>query len=162
FNWTTDSYGANNASAGATVYSPIGGGGTVAPASAPNNANAGAVSGGTVGMYFAFIQFAGFTVGKAISNFSMPWTNYPGNNYDGLVGGGGTVTGVNQFTYTAQFGNGVSASIGAQDQVAYYQAGVVNLGAVSPIGTVTGALGPFGASDYAGTIVPDIVASVQV
>jgi hypothetical protein len=34
---------------------------------------------------------------------------YPGNNYDGLVGGGGALTGVNQFTYTAQFGNGVRA-----------------------------------------------------
>ena len=37
---------------------------------------------------------------RPISQFSAPWTNYPGNNFDGLVGGGGTVTGVNQFTYT--------------------------------------------------------------
>ncbi len=36
-----------------------------------------------------------------------PGPNYPGNNFDGLVGGGGTVTGVNQFTYTADFGQGV-------------------------------------------------------
>ena len=78
-------------------------------------------------MYFAFIQFAGFTIGKAISTFSTPWVNYPGNNFDGLVGGGGTVTGVNQFTYTQEFGNGVSGSISAQDQTQYYQAGVNNL-----------------------------------
>ena len=98
-------------------------------------------------MYYAFIQFAGFTMGKAISPFSAPWTNYPGNNFDALVGGGGTVTGVNQFIYTAQFGNGVSGTIGVQDQVAYYQAGVNNISAG----------GLFGTSDYAGTIAPDII-----
>ena len=54
-------------------------------------------------------------MGKAVSQFDAPWANYPGNNFDGLVGGGGTVTGVNQFTYTAEFGNGVSASIRLQD-----------------------------------------------
>ena len=145
FNWTTDTYGAG-ATAGSTIYSPIG------TASAPQNANTGAVSGGTVGVYFAFIQFAGFTIGKAISQFSAPWTNYPGNNFDGLVGGGGTVTGVNQFTYTAQFGNGVSAAISLQDQTAYYQAGVNNLSAG----------GLFGTSDYAGSMAPDIVGMVQV
>jgi hypothetical protein len=152
FSWTTDAYGANNASPGATVYSPIGGGGTVAPASAPNNANAGASSAGAYGMYYAFIQFAGFTMGKAVSTFSAPWTNYPANNFDGLVGGGGTVTGVNQFTYTAQFGNGISASISAQDQTSYYQAGVNNVSAG----------GTYGTSDYAGTIAPDFVATAQV
>jgi hypothetical protein len=144
FTWTDDTFaGQGN---GATVYSPIG------TASAPNNANAGGVAAGTVGVYYAFIQFAGFTMGKAISQFSAPWTAYPGNNYDGLVGGGGTVTGVNQFTYTAEFGNGVSGTISAQDPVAYYQAGVNNISAG----------GPFGTSDYAGTISPDFVGVIKV
>src|SRR4051812_28815496 len=146
FSWTTDTFAGNGT--GATVYSPVG----PSPfGQAPNNANAGAVAGGTVGVYYAFIQFAGFTIGKAISQFSAPWTAYPGNNYDGLVGGGGTVTGVNQFTYTYEFGNGVSAALSAQDQVAYYQAGVNNVTA-----------GGFGASDYAGTIAPDLVAMLRV
>ncbi|HLZ06767.1 MAG TPA: porin [Bradyrhizobium sp.] len=147
FSWTDDSFAGTGG--GATVYSPVG---PFPFGSAPNNANAGAVAGGTVGVYYAFIQFAGFTMGKAISEFSAPWTNYPGNNYDGLVGGGGTVTGVNQFTYTAQFGNGVSAAISAQDPTAYYQAGVMNVSAG----------GPFGTSDYGGTAAPDIVGSVTV
>src|SRR5437762_2841572 len=157
FSWTTGTYAGNGT--GATVYEPIG----PSPfSSAPNNANAGAVAGGTVGVYYAFIQFAGFTIGKAISQFSTPWTNYPGNNYDGLVGGGGTVTGVNQFSYTADFGNGVSGTISAQDSVAYYQAGVNNLDGTAVVpGTgilaSTGALGAFGTSDYAGTITPDFV-----
>ena len=112
-------------------------------------------------MYYAFIQFAGFTMGKAISQFSLPWTNYPGNNFDGLVGGGGTVTGVNQFSYTWDFGQGITATVSAQDQAAYYQAGVNNLGPVTPVIGV-GALGAVGASDYAGTITPDFVAMVRV
>src|SRR4051794_39404458 len=146
FSWTTDTFAGNGT--GATVYSPVG----PSPfGQAPNNANAGAVANGTVGVYYAFIQFAGFTIGKAISQFSAPWTNYPGNNYDGLVGGGGTVTGVNQFSYTYEFGNGVSGTLSAQDQVAYYQAGVNNVTA-----------GGFGASDYAGTIAPDLVAMLRV
>ncbi|MBV9562540.1 MAG: porin [Bradyrhizobium sp.] len=159
--WGDDSFAVNPAAPGSTVYSPIGGGavagiapllGNVAPGSAPNNANAGAVAGGTLGVYYAYIQFAGFTIGKAISQFSAPWTNYPGNNFDGLVGGGGDVTGVNQFTYTAEFGQGVSAAISVQDPTAYYQAGVNNLSAG----------GLFGASDYAGTIAPDIVGMVRI
>ena len=113
---------------------------------------AGVAGSDTIGVYYAFIQFAGFTMGKAISEFSAPWVNYPGNIFDGLVGGGGTVTGVNQFTYTAQFGNGVSAAISAQDPTAYYQAGVNNVSAG----------GAFGASDYAGSIVPDIVGTLTV
>ena len=145
FSWTSDSYGAG-AAAGSTVYSPIG------TSAAPNNASSGGVAAGTVGVYYAFIQFAGFTMGKAVSQFSAPWANYPGNNFDGLVGGGGTITGVNQFTYTAQFGNGVSLALSAQDQVAYTQAGVNNLGAG----------GAYGASDYAGTITPDFIAALKV
>ncbi|WP_426436624.1 porin [Bradyrhizobium genosp. P] len=150
FNWTNDNY-AGTGTAGATTYAPIG------TAAAPGNATQGGVAGGGIGVYYAFIQFAGFTIGKAVSQFSAPWTNYPGNNFDGLVGGGGTVTGVNQFTYTAQFGNGVSLSLSAQDPSAYFQAGVNNVGVAG-----TGTLGAFGSSDYAGTAAPDFVAAIKV
>ncbi len=146
FTWTGDSY--TGTGKGGTVYSQIGSTG----ASAPNNANAGAVAGGTFGLYNAFIQFAGFTIGKTLSQFSTPWHNYPGNNFDGLVGGGGSDTGVNQFSYTAELGQGISATISAQDQVATYQAGVNNLSAG----------GFFGASDYGGAVAPDVVGMVRV
>jgi hypothetical protein len=185
--WTTDSFANNGAVVGGTVYSPIGGSsapyvttpgsafgvnGTnpaLSPASAPNNANAGAVAGGTLGVYYAFIQFAGFTFGKAISSFSAPWTAYPGNSaFDGLVGGGGDVTGVNQLTYTANFGNGVSLTLSAQDPTAYYQAGVQNLSATAIVTTTAAtpaapaAAGTFGASDYGGTVAPDLIAALKV
>ncbi|QPF82137.1 porin [Bradyrhizobium genosp. L] len=152
FTWTSDSYTVNGAAPGATIYSALGGGGTVAPGSNPANAGAGNVAYGTVGVYYAFIQFAGFTIGRAVSQFAAPWNGYPGNNYDGLVGGVNTTNGINQFTYTAQFGNGVSLSVGAQDQSAFMQAGVNNLSAG----------GAYGASDFAGTVAPDFVAALKV
>ncbi|WOH78631.1 porin [Bradyrhizobium sp. BEA-2-5] len=144
FTWTSDTYaGQGN---GSTVYSAIG------STAAPNNAGSGNVAAGSLGVYYAFIQFAGFTMGKAVSQFDAPWNGYPGNNYDALVGGVNTTNGINQFTYTAQFGNGVSLALSAQDQVAYMQAGVNNLG----VG------GAYGSSDYAGTIAPDFVAALKV
>jgi hypothetical protein len=151
FTWTDDSFNASGTNPLASVYSQIG---TTGFGQA-NNGTSGAAFGGTLGVYYAYIQFAGFTIGKAIAPFSAPWTNYPGNNFDGLVGGGGTVTGVNQFTYTAQFGNGVSASIGAVDPTQYYQAGVLNFG-------VFGTANSTGVSDYAGTVAPDIQANVNI
>ena len=45
------------------------------------------------------LGFAGFAMGNAASQFDAPWWNYPGNTFDGLVGGGGPITGVNQFSY---------------------------------------------------------------
>ena len=160
FSWTTGSYTGNPAAPGASIYQPIGGGGTVAPASAPQNANPGAVASGQLGVFAAFIQFAGFTMGKAISQFSTPWTNYPANYFDGLPGGGGSVTGVNQFTYTAQFGNGVSASFSAQDQVAYYTTSIANLSV--GFGGANLVAGTLGASDIGGTRAPDLVARLRV
>ncbi|MET4724813.1 hypothetical protein ABIF63_008919 [Bradyrhizobium japonicum] len=78
FSWTTDASSGSGTTAGATIYSQLGSTGV----GAPSNANAGAVAGGTLGVYHAFNQFAGFTIGKAVSQFDAPWTNYPGNNFD--------------------------------------------------------------------------------
>jgi hypothetical protein len=105
-------------------------------------------------------------MGKAISQFSTPWTNYPANAFDGLVGGGGDVTGVNQLSYTADFGNGVSGTISAQDPTQYYQAGVYNTsfpgfsGAV--VGTAIATAAPYGVNSQAGSAAPDLVAMLRV
>jgi hypothetical protein len=150
FTWTSGGYAGS--STGLSTYD-------AAPAGASGN---GAVSGGQIGVYYAFIQFAGFTMGKAASQFSTPWGSYPGNIYDGLVGGGGALTGVNQFTYTAEFGNGVSASVGVQDPSAYYQAGINNLGPNGiPPGVAANNFG-YGVNAYGGTTVPDVVGQLRV
>ena len=156
FSWTSDNYTGSGTTPGATVYSQLGGSGV----SAPNNANSGAIAGGTLGVYYAFIQFAGFTMGKAVSQFDTPWQNYPGNNFDGLVGGGGTVTGVNQFTYTGDLGNGVSAAISAVDPTAYYQSNLYNVStgfSVNSLGS-----GGYGLNAFGGTRAPDIQGMVRV
>ena len=73
------------------------------------------VGGGATTAEFLFIQFAGFTFGKSASAYSTPWHGFPGNNTAYLPGGYDTVTGVNNVQYQAQFGNGVSATIGIDD-----------------------------------------------
>ncbi|MGJ5179461.1 porin [Bradyrhizobium oligotrophicum] len=129
--------------------------------SAPSAYTGDGVAGGTLGVYYAFIQFAGFTLGKAVSQFDTPWTNYPGNNFDGLWGGGGTVTGVNQFTYTADFGSGITAAISAQDQTAYTQTNIWNTAGLTAANAAT-VIGSYGTASYGGNVAPDIVGMVRV
>ena len=88
-----------------------------------------------------FIQFAGFTFGKSASAYATPWHGYPGNNTSFLLGGHDTVTGVNNIQYTAQFGNGVSATIGLDDPTVFNRTAVYNLG---PSGAGVGGLGALG------------------
>jgi len=155
FTWTTDNYTGSGSATGATVYSQLGSTGV----SAPNNASSGTISGGTLGVYYAFIQFAGFTMGKSVSQFDAPWTNYPGNNFDQLVGGSGSVNGVAQFTYTADFGQGVTATVSAQDQTQFFTTNIWNTAGMSTSGVLGGA---YGSNDIGGTRSPDIVGMVRV
>src|ERR1700736_2504852 len=82
---------------------------------------------GYVPVEYVFIQFAGFTFGKSSSAFATPWNGYPGNNSSFLLGGHYTVTGVNNIQYTAQFGNGVSGTIGLDDPVVFNRTAVWNI-----------------------------------
>ncbi|QOG21940.1 MULTISPECIES: porin [Bradyrhizobium] len=167
FSWTTGSYQGTGSGFGGTAYSSTlalnNAGASPALVGSSINPTDGGTSGGALGVYYAFIQFAGFTMGKAVSQFDAPWTNYPGNNFDGLVGGSGTVTGVNQFTYTADFGQGVTAAFSAEDATAYYQAGNLNVssaaGAAAIAGLTTGALG---ANAIGGSRSPNLVGMVRV
>ena len=149
FTWTTGSYA--GAGTGGTVYS--------AGAGQVGNPSDGGIAGGAVGINYAFIQFAGFTMGRTLSAFDTPWVNYPANNFDGLVGGSGSTNGVNQFTYTAQFGNGVSGILSAQDPVAYTQSGVMNLTGASASGMLGGTNG---LNNIAGTRAPDLIGVLKV
>jgi hypothetical protein len=160
------------------------------PASLTGGALNNFVGGGYATLEFAFVQFAGFTLGKSASAFNTPWHGYPGNqNTAYLVGGYDTVTGINNIQYTAQFGNGVSASIGVDDSSAndYNRTQIFNavlspqFGANNVSNTtflVPGTanadacnFGGYGAASsnctsvgtaYSGTMVPDIVGNVKV
>jgi len=163
FSWTTGNYNGTGSATGGTAYSSTlalnTSGAAPALVGSSINGNDGGTSGGSLGVYYAFIQFAGFTMGKAVSQFDAPWTNYPGNNYDGLVGGSGTVTGVNQFSYTADFGQGITAAFSAEDRAAYYDAGNLNMTGASAAGILGGS---YGTNAIGGTRSPNLVGMVRV
>jgi hypothetical protein len=113
--------------------------------------------GGYVAVEYLFIQFAGFTFGKSASAYATPWQGFPGNISSFLLGGQNTDTGINNIQYTAQFGNGVSGTIGLEDPTVWDRTPVNNLsipGAIGANGT--------GSSAYAGFRAPDIVGNIRV
>src|SRR6266487_3316255 len=120
-----------------------------------NNALLSTAGGGYVAVEMVFIQFAGFTFGKSASAYATPWNGYPGNNNSYLMGGADYVTGVNNIQYTAQFGNGVSATIGLDDPTVFNRTAVVNLNL--PL-TATGSV----ANAYGGVHAPDVVGNIRV
>jgi Porin subfamily len=140
---------------------------------------------GVLGVEYAFIQFAGFTFGKSASAYVTPWQGFPGNNTSYLVGGYDTITGINNVQYTAQFGNGVSASIGVDDSSAndYNRTQIVNAAVAgsanntgtslvpSTANTASCALAIYGAASsnctnlgtaYGGAQLPDLVANIRI
>jgi Porin subfamily len=110
---------------------------------------------GYTAVEFVFIQFAGFTFGKSASAYATPWHGYPGNNSSFLLGGHDTVTGVNNIQYTAQFGNGVSGTIGLDEPIAFNRTAVWNLNLGVGVGGT-------GTNAYAGQHAPDIVGNIRV
>ncbi|MCK1745045.1 porin [Bradyrhizobium sp. 139] len=149
FTWTAGGYSGAGTSAinGATVYSGTN----------PAGSGSGQISGGQLSIYYAFMQFAGFTLGRAQSQFSSPWTNYPGNAFDAMPGGAGWEA-VNQFAYTADFGQGITASFSAEDQVIR----TTNIWNVSGATAAALATGAYGAGDIGGSRSPDLVAMLRV
>src|ERR1700704_693544 len=110
---------------------------------------------GYVAVEYVFIQFAGFTFGKSSSAYASPWHGYPGNNSSFLLGGHDSVTGVNNIQYTAQFGNGVSGTIGLDDPVVYNRTVIYNTSYALNSFLNTG-------SSYGGVHAPDIVGNIRV
>lgn len=119
--------------------------------------------GGFTTMDFAFVQFAGFTFGKSASAFATPWHGFPGNMTAFLLGGHDTVNGTNNIQYTAQFGNGVSATIGLDESVVHNRTALLNAG---PLMTAGAAIAPAvlsgGVNAYGGNWAPDIVGNIRV
>src|ERR1700716_2147919 len=131
-----------------TAAAPYAGGGI-------NSAFLSTAGGGYVAVEMVFIQFAGFTFGKSASAYATPWHGYPGNNTSFLLGGHDTVTGVNNIQYSAQFGNGVSATIGLDDPTVFNRTAIYNLS------TGLNAVG-VGGNAYGGVHAPDIVGNIRI
>jgi hypothetical protein len=130
---------------------------TLNPAQAPYaNANLLDTPGsGYVAVEMVFIQFAGFTFGKSASAYASPWHGYPGNNSSFLLGGHDTVTGVNNIQYTAQFGNGVSGTIGLDDPEVFNRTSVYNLSTGLSFAGTSG-------NAYAGLHAPDVSGNIRI
>jgi len=135
---------------------------TAVTGSNPSAFSTGAAS---LGLYHAFIQFAGFTFGRTVSIFDTPWQSYPAGGPDTLPGGSNNVTGVNQVAYTAQFGQGISGSLALQDltTAANGQSNLWNTAfATTAAAGAAFVQGNYGNNDWGGTRSPDIVGQVRV
>jgi hypothetical protein len=103
-----------------------------------------------------FIQFAGFTFGKTESFFDFyptPVYSYQTGYLEGSTGG----VGINVLAYTAQFGNGLSATISLEDN-AYRQRGVWSYAAAAAQTTLVHS----GTNATGGSDVYDIVGNLRV
>ena len=128
---------------------------TGSPGAGTNTSLLNNVGEGYVAPEYLFLQFAGFTFGKASSAYSTPWNGFPGNINSSLLGGNNTDTGVNSIQYTAQFGNGVSGSIGLDEPTVWDRTIVANLSL--PLSATLGA-----GNAYAAVHAPDIVGNIRV
>ena len=114
----------------------------------------------------AFIQWAGFTFGRAASFydfFAGAAVSYFGFYPQSDTGDGGK----DVLAYTAQFGNGFSASIAAElprrEQIIGTPTGAITAAGVitGGVGSITGG-GPISNLGYGGFQAPDLVANVRV
>ncbi|WP_309500866.1 MULTISPECIES: porin [Bradyrhizobium] len=131
---------------------------TTVTGSSPSAFSTGSAS---LGLYHAFIQFAGFTFGRTVSIFDAPWQSYPAGGPDTIPGGSNNVTGVNQVTYTADFGQGITGSVSLQDMTTA-AGGQSNLWNVTAAAAATFTQGTYGLNDWGGTRSPDIVGQIRV
>ena len=117
-------------------------------------------SSGNLTMDYGFVQFAGFTLGKAVSGFQTPWGAYGANNNTSfLLGGYDNATGINQIAYTWQFGNGVSAQVGIEDNRVINRGQLINASlAVTNANLFTGVY----TNQYGGNVSPDFVGNIRI
>jgi hypothetical protein len=97
-----------------TAYGTLRSYAMIYPTFANDNSTTGGSSYSTVWSPAIFIQFAGFTAGKTASFFDFDLNPY--SNMTNLLGSNQGGNGITVFAYTAQFGNGFSASLSLEDE----------------------------------------------
>jgi hypothetical protein len=127
------------------------------------NSQGDAATTGVAGILRAFIQFAGFTAGHAVSYFDF--FNGADYGYAPSIWGPGTgVNGTDLIAYTWQLGNGWSASIDIEDAGTGSGAGrtkrVVNASASG--GFTLAATGPAITGNTEASWTPDIAANIRI
>jgi hypothetical protein len=113
----------------------------------------------------AFIQFAGFTVGKTQSFFDL-FTYGGGMSYHNVRTSGDTgAAGVTVWGYTAQFGNGFSGTLSAESPIGHNRASVldVNTAAFFNLNGAVTADNAFSSNAGGnGFRMPDVIANLRV
>jgi len=110
----------------------------------------------------AFIQFAGFTVGRTVSFYDgVTWADFAYNNPRTTFDSG--ANGITLWAYTAQFGNGMSATLSAEDPNGRFKLVTTQFPVFSNGTNVTTNSG-LGAQSPAnnGFLFPDIVGNLRV
>jgi hypothetical protein len=131
------------------------------------------ISGGFTEVDYAFVQFAGFTAGKAVSQFDPQWAlDKPNIGGTGFLSGSNNATGIAQLAFTAAFGNGISGTISAEDGTPYRNAGVYNTanfliapGQSTFLGTTFGGVNgtnSFLGNAQGGDHIPEIVGNLRI
>lgn len=129
------------------------------------------IAGGFVATDYAFIQFVGFTFGKAVSQFDPQWTLSRPYITSGLLSGSNNATGIPQLAYTAQIGSVASATISLENPSSFRRMGLYNASTyiIAP-GQNTflgvGSASPTGANYFLGNSeggihVPDVVTNLR-
>ena len=144
-----------------SAYGTIRAYGTIgAQQTTPNDANS------AVFFNRSFVQFAGFTGGRAVSFFDfISFDPFGYDNTRANLGNTGA-TGINVFAYTWQLGNGASFSLSAEDACATNNTGLITGNGRQCLVTNAGNHGSMGVNsntyDNAGYNIPDVVASLRV
>jgi hypothetical protein len=115
------------------------------------------IAGGNNEVDYAFIQFAGFTIGKAVSQFDPQWVLAHPSISSGFTGGSDNKTGIPQLAYTASFGNGFSATISAETPRPYRVAGIYDGNDSIGVPGITGYT-----NSIAGQQIPDFVGNLRL
>jgi hypothetical protein len=113
----------------------------------------------------AFIQFAGFTVGKAQSFFDVYHHGGSRNYLNTRTSGDNGASALMLWAYTAQFGGGFSATLSLEDPRGHNLYGVADLGAggagAFSAFPIDNGLASGGANAQLGFQIPDIVANLR-
>jgi len=137
-------------------------------ANVPNNPSAAAPGTGiyglaNVGLDSAFIQWAGFTFGRAAVSFiDLPWSQYEANDSATPRGTSDTTGGAFLLAYTYVFGNGVTGTISLEDGK-QSRRGIYGGGTLGNIaGTVIGAQATVASTTVnGGNHSPDVVGQIR-
>ena len=113
----------------------------------------------------AFMQFAGFTVGRSQSLFDLFTYDGAYSYHTVTVGGDTSATGITLWAYTAQLGNGFSGTLSLEDPKGHNRAATVDASAAA-FGVNAAVTGDTAFADQTATLngfrVPDVIANLRV